>query len=677
MMNELLELSRQLKQTGVEIPMQHVDVEKATGSGKKLIVYINRDGLPVYYGLAGADTFFRHAKRNHNSFPVIRIKKPLCAPDQIPENIDTSAALSEPFPLNEESKDIVVSAWTKGQLEKLCQENEQLKSLGDLIERFPDTQEKTKQFNRALVDLIQKDIAYRKQLHELVRDIFFGKKTKKPNLKLGKSDTQIVFDIAEAHSESCSIQSPELWNTLICLLRERDRKIEENEQNSNKGVSYLSGRTMVLERGKTPDPTLPVLGSTFVYTRDGSVKYLERFGLNGLDFHMGKQEINAAVDALVYLLQKEFQGRTWKAFPEKDKKQELLMAYVEQRPQDGFAELLGGSEELYAEVVARVTEQFRDRWENEQIPPGIPKYTIRLLIVGKIDDARKQILLNRQYDMEQVIDCAQRWQKYFEEGSQIESEFKNNYKPLYPVELAELTQIVWGIREGKLQKIAQIPPIKLGDLYDLYIPPVGMVGCEELCRSLLDRFVMQGWDLVRCVGHAICRGELKRSQKKDDSLICFALRFFGVYTMLLNKIKELEGGNMKTTAYLLGQFLKAVDIIHREYCKANSPKNPLPPRLLGNAHYQIAFDSPLEALELISQRLPIYIAWVDTTKDKAEGARLAKQQLEDIMGQELFVKGSFEHWGSVQRAQLMQGYLAKLPEVKQTDVLNENSKERG
>lgn len=661
MMNELMELSRQLKQSDIEIPIRHWTVGKAAKDKKgKLVVLIARDGRPVYYYLARPGTFYRHSKRNHHFFPVIHIKKPLCAPDQFPTNRNDPAALSKPFSLNEESKDIFISEWTKEQLEKLCRENEALKNLGALIERFPDT-EKTMCFNQRLVDLIQADIAYRPELHAVVRDIFWGSKT------------QIVFDLADAHLASLPLQHPELWMTLQRLLRERDRmEEEEKELSDQREISYLSGQIFVLEQKKTPDPTLPVLGSTFVYTRDSSAKYLKRFGLNGLDFHMGKQEIDQAVDALVYLTEEKFQGRTWCAFPGKSRSPDLLIAYVEQNPQDGFAELLGGSEEFYAEVVARVTEQFRERYatEKEQIPPEVPKYTIRLLILGKIDDARKQILLNRQYSMEQVIDCAQRWQKQFESGPPLDQKIAKHCVPLYPRELAEMTQSVWGMRGGMLQKIAQIPPIKLGDLYDLYIPTNGMYGYEELCRRLLDRFVTQGWDLVRDVGHTVCRNDRKSSQKKDDAAVC-ASRFFGLYTILLDKLKALEGGNMKSIAFLLGQFLKAVDILHKEYCNANSPKNPLPPRLLGNAHYQIAFDRPLDAIELVSQRLPIYLAWADTAQEKAEEARLAKRQLEVMMGQELFTEGAFENWGSVQRAQLMQGYLAKLPEVKQAEALKE------
>ena len=144
---------------------------------------------------------------------------------------------------------------------------------------------------------------------------------------------------------------------------------------------------------------------------------------------------------------------------------------------------------------------------------------------------------------------------------------------------------------------------------------------------------------------------------------------------------------MKSIPFLLGQFLKAVDILHREYHRVNSPKNPLPPRLLGNSHYQIAFDRPLDAIEMLSQRLPIYIAWADTVqeenvengekvgaKEKAEkeaiqtaikGAKEVQQQLAYIMGQKLFTESAFENWGNEGRAQMMQGYLAKLPVLDQ------------
>ena len=70
---------------------------------------------------------------------------------------------------------------------------------------------------------------------------------------------------------------------------------------------------------------------------------------------------------------------------------------------------------------------------------------------------------------------------------------------------------------------------------------------------------------------------------------------------------------------------------------------------------------------MIAQRLPIYLAWVDTDQKATQAARQSKEQLEELMRRELFTEEAFAAWGSAQRAQLMQGYLAKLPCTDRTE----------
>lgn len=660
MMNELLELGRQLKSAGVTVLITHADVERAGKSKKRLTVRIDEAGCPISYYETEPGVFFRHSQRNAHAFPVIIMKNSLCDPDHHPKKTNGMQALSTAFPLNTRSNEIILSKWTEEQLGDLCQANEELKSLGALMERFPKTNEETQQFNRALVALIQDDIERRPALHGLVRSLFF---TKDPKV-------QIIFDVAEAHKYAYSVLDPELWKVLQRKLRERDSQEDERR---DRGISYLSGRCMVIETIKTPDPTLPVLGSSFVYTRTSETRYLRRYGLNGMDFHMGRQEIAEVVDVLRYILQDAFEGHTWKALPGQNAAS-LLIAYVEQHPYEGLADLLGGSDEFYREVVERVTEQFQDRFQvgDQRIPPNQPKFTIRLLVIGKVDDARKQVMLNRQYDAADVIRSAERWLMHFKNCPAVDFDEKGGcLNPLYPMDIARLAQTTWKTRSDGKQRSKKIFTIKLGDLYDLYIPPTGMAGYEELCRELLAQFVRQGWDFIGYAGHVARRKERKKGIRGSvESLVTDARGFLGIYIVLLEKLEISKEETMTSVAFLLGQVLKAMDILHEQYCRVNSPKNPLPPRLLGNTYYEMAYDRPLDAVGLLQKRTAIYLAWAkstdipdNTTNATTEQITAAKEvlrQLEYVTGTASFTKSEFENWGNEQRAQLMLGYLARL-----------------
>lgn len=70
---------------------------------------------------------------------------------------------------------------------------------------------------------------------------------------------------------------------------------------------------------------------------------------------------------------------------------------------------------------------------------------------------------------------------------------------------------------------------------------------------------------------------------------------------------------MEGRDYLLGQFLQFSDLLHKLYCE-HERKGSMPPQLMGNAAVSMAIQSPNRALQVLSQRMLVYLAWADRYK---------------------------------------------------------------
>lgn len=70
---------------------------------------------------------------------------------------------------------------------------------------------------------------------------------------------------------------------------------------------------------------------------------------------------------------------------------------------------------------------------------------------------------------------------------------------------------------------------------------------------------------------------------------------------------------MNETAFKLGQFLSAADIVHAGYC-ADVRGGKMPPSLLGNQVFVMAQTAPVKALAVLTRRWKPYDGWVKKTK---------------------------------------------------------------
>jgi len=103
---------------------------------------------------------------------------------------------------------------------------------------------------------------------------------------------------------------------------------------------------------------------------------------------------------------------------------------------------------------------------------------------------------------------------------------------------------------------------------------------------------------------------------RAEALIAVAV--YGILLFHLNRNKEVY---MQGRDYLLGQFLQLADTLHKLYCK-HQRKGAIPPQLIGNAAMTMATQSPSRALQVLSQRMTVYLAWANQYEGEKEDVGL-------------------------------------------------------
>lgn len=168
MLNEGLMAAKALKHFDLlPIPV-HPDV-KQVGKAECLLVILGSDGVPAELELlekVETAKLWKHAKGNHNSFPAIRLKKPLLSAavskklEEISwDNLDAAAKKGVLLTLdfsavNPKCGDFHIAPWTQEQLRPVLEcEQPELMNLRQLIRLFPKDEDQ-ETFNRELLKQI-------------------------------------------------------------------------------------------------------------------------------------------------------------------------------------------------------------------------------------------------------------------------------------------------------------------------------------------------------------------------------------------------------------------------------------------------------------------------------------------------------------------------------------------
>ncbi len=685
MINELYVMTKSLKEKDLLRITLHGDISKPANSSG---IYVEIDSKSIarnieYLSKENFSKLWKHSKGNHNSFPIIRIQKPLIRHD-FPQDFDDTWKKTRQkakkieillklnyAQYNSDSTDILVSQWTKEQLLPLCKENAVLGSLYALITRLPNDRTEQQKFYPTLLELIKHQLtSFEEPMVELMKDILIGKWNKTKGEFL--SGTQIAFDVYDASEFKYKVKDSKLEKALISALNKRD-----NLENTSVEAEYcqLTGEFQVIEKEKYPEPKLPNVGKTYLYSNNKDIPCLTRYNLQSLQaFQVGKETITELNNAIGFLTKDDREYKTWVRVPgSKDKERNLLIAYIESEPEaeEDLAKLMGDAPSYEQDVKRfenlgeQICKKLKERTEHN------PDAHVNIVIINRVDDGRKQILLSERYNTNQIISGTAGWLKASENHPHIEYRIWDKKEEViispqcpYPGQIVNAMKKLWKweAKDGKKDlKFERTPGISMKDIYDIFIPSGNE---QESSERLLQKVYRQSQDLLINVGHFYNRKmlyEINKNAIYEHSLI------ISLISILLFKLNYYKEDYMHSVAFNIGRLMMLSDILHREYClnvnpqKGGAKSGKIPPQLIGNSLMPTAAEFPIKALDLLRERIRIYKAWADTVNAN-ENTGIAKWAVNQIgnTSAEISKQTIPDSFNEAERAQVFLGYLAKI-----------------
>lgn len=506
----------------------------------------------------------------------------------------------------------------------------------------------------------------------------------------------LLFDTADG---PIPIYHPDIRARVSAALREASRHDEIDAQSGKCGLTGKEGKLL---SGNFPQPTLPILGQTWLFAKNKEIPANDRYGQFAADaMPVGQDTANRLAAAIEALTAEERKQVTWRAIPgEAPKQNDLLLAFVDasfaapmigpladddlseeestitRSPTDSVAVFEKRTERVIETVKAKVGSDFR-------------KTPVRVLVLRKVDPANRRVVYAGAFSVGDLYDAAKTWAAGERNAPTwltlpVVHKGERSASPMSPPHVAPLGLISFTkkvfIRHGTEQQEAVGVPA--AEALGLFLEG-GAIGLGRSRRRRLLRLVLsRRGKLVSGSAQALRQGFA--TAKSFDRLE--ALRTVTVLGVLLHRMGRTKEVYMNETAFRLGQLLAAADIVHAGYC-ADVRGGDTPPSLLGNQVFAMALANPIRALATLCRRWKPYDGWAkkaarDTvrantlvaSKSKAEQQRGSDireavrhardlRPLADDLGTSLVdckVDDTF-------RAELLLGYIAGLPKTRGQD----------
>jgi hypothetical protein len=484
------------------------------------------------------------------------------------------------------------------------------------------------------------------------------------------------------------------------------RQHESIAAGARTGICGLTGESANLIGSTFPQPNLPLLGQTYLFSRNKDAPANDRYGRFSADSMPASQDIvirlAAAAEALT---SDERRNLTWRSIPgEAPKQSDLLLAFVENVADVEVARTFTEDDEFSAEApaAAEVGErgsvaEFEKRTERliatvrAKITGDLSQSRVRLVIFRKLDPANRKAIYNREITVTALADSAKDWiagERNVPEWLTLPVLRKGERKPraTFPLHVAPLGVIAFSremfVRGGtqRLDTIGWPAAEALG----LFLDPSS--DRNKLAKNRVIRFLRlvlnRRATLVSGAAHALRRGfeSAKAFDRRE------VLRTISVLGILLHKLKPKEK-YMNGTAFKLGQLLAAADVVHAGYC-ADVRKGDVPPSLLGNQVFSMAQTAPERALAMLCRRWKPYDGWAKKAareRTKSDALVASKRPEEHQRGWD--IRTALRHAREMRplaeelapalascgvtdafRAELLLGYIAGLPKAQKDEM---------
>jgi hypothetical protein len=657
MLSEGYELLRSLEETGFNIGPSHPDVKKP-GKNPGYKVGLGSDGLPQLVEELNRETMgnlWYHRDGKHNAFPVVKIQHALLAVpiddplrkkfDEIKKtdqtlrtNLLREAFDKRPFQFPEQDKQTwdrlrgKASEW----LDIFTNTDERYLALLHLLRRFLISGVSIENLLYRLCHLIVQRLEQgRLQDVMLAERLMLGVPDKKNPGKPAKAEVPVVLDVAEP-DYPIPVADAKMGSFVSRFLRASDTREPD-------GICALQGKMQPLLKKRFPEPNLAELGETKLFSKYKATPCEFRYLKNPADwedmsksFPISQQIVADIADGLKTLTAPTLKGKTWRMVANgkwegsgrnKREKKDLLLVYCDGRPviSNEAADTFGCDE-----------REKRDQFENDaralcRALEGIinqrPQSRLHILVIGKADKEKKQILMHLMPTPQEVLDAAERWKGRVRDNLPtvmipIPSEEKGQKAiegqplPPYPDRIVRLLSSKW-VRGGMDELKLEGPTLR--QVLDVMLHSPGK--WEQAAENLLHLTIQRIGPLLVGVAAAFHSKEKERIGKVKPLARVAALRAVALLGILLDALGREKEVYMNETAFLLGRLLSLADTLHREYC-VHVRKGNIPSQLIGNALMPAAADNPEDAIDRLRERMNIYQAWA--TKVYGEEYRLAK-----------------------------------------------------
>jgi hypothetical protein len=696
MLNELYQLSQSLQKCGIVFGTVHQDV-KTPGKGDGFLIEIDEQGKPVnieFTDSAKMTRLWTIRKGKHNSFPYVKIKPlwNLALDDSLRDYLKYVRNKKETKHIHSEKikeiftpvcnaeelnkQEVLISKWARNKILVLKDKDKKLKALLQLAERLPGDDNGTTTFIATLAALFLKKVQIfvedgfgysdkdGKKRQEIIETIFIGKIKKEKGKEKVVCDIPLFFDVSDWPQYSYRVSDPAMGKFV-------GESLPSGQQTGKQGISALEGQRKLLHLGPYPDPTLPAVGIAYLFSMNEDIPCHDRYRLIGSKiFPSSVDSVEAAHGALRWSVSDEQKGKTWQGVPNGKRKQDLLISYLEEKPESAIelASIFAAPDvdesvtatAVYENKAKTVCDALRgDRELNDDSH-------VNVLVISKVDEGRAQIVLSAAFSRKNIIQSAEEWitasnnrppfslwlpGKKGEKAKQAEPSSPS------PTEVMKCFQNQW-IKNGLDKR--DVPGLYLRYVYELFLGDAFIA--RQAANNFLTLSLRRAGELLIGYGsadHADATKEYKLDARKNV--------LYGISTLaiVLYKLGIKKEEYMKNAAFNVGRILALADKLHYAYCWKVRKKD-VPPQLIGNAIMRTALDNPQKGLSLLSERLPIYQAWATSVQDDGNDESVTKQVklAKWILGQLGQVSGDMEnviipvHADDAIKAQILLGYLA-------------------
>ena len=665
MLNELYRLSGNLQKCGIKLGDLHQNI-KTPGKAAGFIVGIDQNGMPKTAEHISADNMHKLwtlRKGQHNSFPYIKLKKPildLMFDDPMYEKLKSKKTGQEEktvlltqatqnYDCNKQ--DLSLAKWTQSQIADVEGKDQKLTALVDLVKRLPKNEESSKSFLKNLTVVLMNN--FNELTVDLITTLMVGDRKEKERKIV--CDVSLFFDVSDWEKYLCRVAHPEMGLLVSKYLP--NAAVDSKKD----GKSAFGGSELHME--SYPDPNLPLIGRIYLFSMNQDAPCHNRYGkIGSAIFPASPDEVRSMHGAIKWCVADERKGKTWQGVPNVNRKQDLLIAYLEEKPQNAIelASIFAASDVNEGEIVEAAFEnKAKTVCAALRGEAGLTDNSqVNVIVISKVDEGRAQVMLSTAYTIKNIIQSVEEWRtaannrpsfslllpgKKGEKALQVEPTCPS------PTDVMKCFQNQW-IKSGLDKR--DIPGVYLRHVYDLYLGDTMIA--RHAANNFLRFFLQQLGELFIGYGGADHTNTIKEYSPDARKTV---LHGISVIAIVLYKLGIKKEDYMKNAAFIVGRMLALADKLHEQYCR-HVRKNEVPPQLIGNALMHTALDNPTKGLARLSERLPIYQAWA--TKVQGDDVELAKW----VLGQMGQVSADLENadipkqTDDAVKAQILLGYLA-------------------